>query len=112
MYYGPYQPDEKDWKLFRKKLPEWQENYMERMIKDYADILSQDKKASDIFWELEKRIWKDKKKTGVIARDLKRSNMFNHILDLLMEGAITLDDLEGFDNDLQEKMHWLMTPRN
>ena len=27
--------NEKDWKLFRKYLPDWQENYMEKLIKDY-----------------------------------------------------------------------------
>ena len=27
---------EADWKLFRKKLPEWQENYMGELIKEYA----------------------------------------------------------------------------
>ena len=31
---------EEDWKLFRKKLPEWQENYMGELIKEYAAILA------------------------------------------------------------------------
>jgi hypothetical protein len=25
--------NERDWKLFRKYLPDWQENYMEKLIK-------------------------------------------------------------------------------
>ena len=28
-----------DWKLFREKLPGWQEKYMERLVKEYADYL-------------------------------------------------------------------------
>ena len=26
---------EADWKLFRKRLPEWQERYMEKLIEEY-----------------------------------------------------------------------------
>lgn len=40
----------KDWKLFREKLSCWQENYMEGLVKTYADFLNDDKKpASDKF---------------------------------------------------------------
>ena len=31
---------EKDWKLFRKMLPTWQERYMENLINDYEAILA------------------------------------------------------------------------
>lgn len=31
-----------------------------------------------------------------------------HILDLLLEGAITLEDLSEFSEDLQERMAWIM----
>lgn len=44
-----------DWKLFREKLPGWQENYMDRLNKEYIALLSaEDKKASEKFWKLEK----------------------------------------------------------
>lgn len=57
----------KDWKLFREKIAGWQENYMEHLNKEYMALLSlEDKKASEKFWELEKRIKKDKKQPGVI----------------------------------------------
>lgn len=47
----------KDWKLFREKLSGWQENYMEGLVKEYANFLNDDKKpASEKFWELEKWI--------------------------------------------------------
>nr|WP_330422760.1 hypothetical protein [Mediterraneibacter gnavus] len=46
-----------DWKLFREKLSDWQENYMEGLVKEYANFLNDDKKpASEKFWELEKWI--------------------------------------------------------
>ena len=35
----------RDWKLFREKLPAWQENYMDRLINEYIGLLSdQDKR--------------------------------------------------------------------
>lgn len=33
MSYDTMRPLESDWKLFRKKLPKWQENYMDRLNK-------------------------------------------------------------------------------
>lgn len=57
----------RDWKLFREKLPGWQENYMARLIKEYIRLLSaEDKNASDKFWELEKKIKTDRRHPGVI----------------------------------------------
>ena len=40
--------------------------------------------------------------TGVIARDISRSHMFQHIIDLMYEGAITVDDLKEFSEDLRD----------
>lgn len=93
--------NEKDWKLFRKNLPGWQEAYMEKLCKEYAGILSSSSNASDKFWELEKRINKDKNDTGVSAR-MSRSMMLENITSLLQEGAITVDDLDEFSEELIE----------
>lgn len=95
-----YQVKEKDWKQFRKMLPELQEAYMERLTKEYIELLSSDMQASDKFWALDKRIKDDKKCTGVIARDISRSHMFQHIIDLMYEGAITVDDLRQYRTEI------------
>lgn len=81
---------------------------MDRLNREYASILAQDKNPSDIFWKLDERIRQDKRKTGVIARGVSRSNMWPHILDLLREGAITVEDLSEFSEDLQERIKWLL----
>ena len=47
---------EKDWKLFRSKLPGWQEAYMEKLNQEYIELLSGEGNASSKFWALEKRI--------------------------------------------------------
>ena len=42
-----------DWKLFRSRLPNWQEAYMNRLNQEYAKILSGEGTPSDKFWALE-----------------------------------------------------------
>ena len=107
-----YQVIEKDWKLFRKLLPGWQEAYMERLAKEYMELLSSDMQASDKFWELDKRIKLDKRRTGVLARGVSRSNMFQLIINLIYEETISEDDLKEFSESLRENIHvWLEIDR-
>lgn len=95
--------NEKDWKLFRSKIAGWQEEYMDRLTKEYIELLSSDKEASEKFWELEKRIKEDKRKTGVIVH-MSRSEMSYHLRNLLVEGAICMKDLEDFSDELKDEM--------
>ena len=67
----------KDWKLFRERIPEWQEHYMEKLVKEYIELLSSSGNASDHFWELEKRIRKDKKHPGVLLEMTKSDAIWN-----------------------------------
>ncbi len=107
-----YQVIEKDWKLFRKLLPGWQEAYMERLAKEYIELLSSDRQASDKFWELDQRIKQDKRRTGVLARGVSRSNMFQLIINLIYEETISEDDLKEFSESLLENIHvWLEIDR-
>lgn len=92
---------EMDWKLFHSKIADWQELYMEKLNKKYIELLSGEGNESDKFWALEKRIRKDKKNCGVQC-EMSRSNQFYIMMSLLSEGAITLDDLEGFSDDLKD----------
>ena len=84
---------EKDWKLFRSKIAGWQEAYMDRLNKEYMEILSGEGAASEKFWKLEERIKEDKKDCGVQC-EMSRSNQLYIMLELLNEGAITMDDLQ------------------
>ncbi len=79
--------NESDWKLFRKKLPLWQEAYMERLNREYISLLSGPGSAADKFWELDKRMKEDKQSTGVVA-DMRRSMMDINIMNLLVGGVI------------------------
>ena len=53
---------EKDWKLFRNKIADWQESYMDRLGKEYIELLSEDVNPSDKFWSLDKRIKEDRRR--------------------------------------------------
>lgn len=67
--------------------------YMDRLNKEYIELLSGEGNASDKFWALEERINKDKKDKGVILRK-SRSQMLSNILSLIEEGAIGYEDLD------------------
>ena len=44
---------EKDWKVFRSKISGWQEAYMEKLNREYIELLSGEGDASEKFWVLE-----------------------------------------------------------
>lgn len=94
---------EADWKLFRNKIGEWQEAYMDKLNKEYIEILSGDKYPSEKFWDLERRIKRDKKSAGVMV-EMTRSQFIRNIIHLIDEGAIGFDDLEEFSDELKESV--------
>lgn len=96
------QIEEKDWKLYREKLPEWQEAYMERLIKEYVELLNGDKAASAKFWELDKRIRADRQSLGVRVNEESRSKLRNILTGLIIEHVISVDDLQDFSEELRE----------
>lgn len=100
------EPSKKDWKLYREKIAGWQEDYMERLIKGYVDYLSGDEPASTKFWEMEKRIKRDKKTPGVCI-ELNKGNMMFDLIRLMKDGVITFDDLAEFSDELRENVKLL-----
>lgn len=99
----------KDWTLFRNKIADWQEAYMDRLNKQYIELLSADNNPSDKFWGLEKRIKEDRKKTGVRI-EMSRSDLIDNIISLINDGAIRFEDLEEFSDDLKETVAFLLRP--
>ena len=91
---------EKDWKLFRKRIPEWQERHMQLLLDEYAAIIAADANPSTKFWKLEERLKKDVRHVGVQAK-MSRSRMRLNLLCLLSEKAITMSDLDGFSDELR-----------
>ena len=81
---------ESDWKLFKELLPKWQKSYMEMLIGQYIEILNGGSEASSRFWALEE-----------LVNDIRRSTMRYEIANLLSDNVITLDDLDGFTEDIK-----------
>ena len=96
-----------DWKLFQEKLPEWQEAYMERLIKDYIKLLQKKCDASERFWKLEERIKKDKKNPGVQLQYEKSETIYN-IVYLIRMKVIKIEDLADFSNELKEEVQQIL----
>ncbi|PKM50018.1 MAG: multidrug transporter [Firmicutes bacterium HGW-Firmicutes-7] len=91
----------KDWTLFKNKIADWQEAYMNRLNKEYIELLSEDANPSKKFWRLDKKIKEDRKKTGV-QLEMSRSNLIYNIISLINDGAISFEDLEEFSDELKE----------
>ena len=98
---------EKDWKIFRSKISDWQEAYMDRLGKEYIELLSEDANPSEKFWSMDERIKKDKKKIGVRA-EMSRSNLVDNIISLMNEGAIRFEDIEEFSDQLKETVRFFI----
>ena len=97
---------ERDWRLFRERIAGWQEAYMERLVGEYVAILTSDDNASDRFWALERRVCSDRNAAGVIV-EMKRSRLTSNLAQLLREGAITEDDLDGFSDGIRQTLSYL-----
>ena len=96
-----------DWKLFRTHIAKWQENYMERLMQEYVELLSGEENASEKFWKLEERIKRDKKHPGVLI-ELRKSNMIYDIVSLINLNVITTSDLDEFSEELKEGVNFLL----
>ena len=97
-----------DWKLFRERVSDWQEHYMEQLVKEYVELLTSPGNASDHFWELEERIRKDKKHPGVLI-ELRKSTAIWDIAYFVRDNVITMDELEGFSKDLIEAVKLILS---
>lgn len=101
------EPSKKDWKLFRDKIGTWQERYMEKLVMEYSALLNDNLPASSKFWELEQRIRQDKKKPGVMM-SLDKRQMVIDMIHLINDGAITIDDLQDFSEELKNHVKFFL----
>ncbi len=81
-------------------LPERQERYMDRLNQEYKKILDSNGSPANKSWKLEKRIKADRKSPGVLV-EVPRSSMFLTLLQLISEKVITVEELNGFSEELR-----------
>ena len=92
-----------DWRLFREKLPQWQENYIDRLNREYIELLRADQAPSDKFWALDERIKTDRRKPGVVL-SIRKSDVVFQLAALLHDEAICMEDLDDFSDELKESV--------
>ena len=98
---------EKDWKLFRKRLPEWQERHMQSLLDEYDAIIASNGNTSTKFWKLNARLKTDIRHVGVHA-EMRRSRMHLNLARLLYEKTITMSDLDGFSDELRMSLRGIL----
>jgi len=91
---------ERDWKLFRDKLPVWQESYIEKCNKEYMSLLASDEAPSEKFGMLKNRIREDEDKFLLPLR-MSRTNFIANLLALLHNYVIEMTDLADFSDELK-----------
>lgn len=96
-----------DWTLFRNRIGDWREAYMDRLNKEYIELLQKDAAPSDKFWELEKRIREDMHKVGVRLR-MSKSNLVPNVMSLINDGVIEVLDLDEFSDEFRERINFLL----
>ena len=102
-----YEPTEADWVLLNNRLMRWQEKRTEKLLKEYQDILNEDKPANRRFRELRERIAYDEQMTSV-ATDLRKDKLLEIIISLITEGTITADDLYDFSPELRQTVIFIL----
>ncbi len=100
-----------DWLLYRKKIGEWQEAYMEKLLLEYAELLRKESLASERFWELDKRIKNDKRSRDVVI-EVRKQNVVYDLVAMILDGIIAFDDLEDFSDDLKDAVRFMVVQRS
>ena len=80
---------------------------MGKLNQEYIAILNKDGNPSDLFWELEKRIKQDKRRPGV-SMEMQKQYLLYNLSSLIVDGAITLDDIDGFSEELKDGVRYLV----
>ena len=97
---------EKDWKLFRKRVPEWRERFLKAKNQELIELLSDPESTpTDQFWDAERRI---RDLATVLTNCLdghSRSRMTFFLQCMLGERIIDQSDLEEFSESFRADFH-------
>lgn len=96
---------ESDWRLFRERVPEWRERYLDNVNDEIASIFtSEEATPTEIFWKAKERM-DDEAQILVDCLDgHSRSNMRMHLLLMHRHGLIDDADLGEFSEGLRERI--------
>lgn len=98
-------PLESDWKLFRKRVPEWRERYLETRNAEVVRILTDETKTPTArFWDAKEMIDGDAKRLHDLLDGHSRSKMEWFLFLMYGHGFIGDADLDGFSEELRERI--------
>ncbi len=101
--YEPPKVRESDWKVFRRKAPQWEQACIDRLNQAYIQLLRGPETPAEKFWTLRRRVNKDAYWINDLL-EVGRSTMESQLGLLLRAGAITPEDLDGFSADLRGRL--------
>lgn len=94
---------ESDWKIFRKRVPEWRERYLQKKNKVIVGILTdQNKTATEQFWDTKGKIDKEARILVDCLDGHSRSKMDWYLVLMYHHGLISNDDLKELSEELRE----------
>ena len=80
---------------------------MDKLTREYAELLTDDRcQPSERFWTLNKRKREDRRKPGV-QLEIRKQNVVFDLAHLIADGAVSLDELDGFSEELQNTVRVL-----
>jgi hypothetical protein len=101
-------PKESDWKQFRKLVPGLRERYLEKVNQQVAALLADaERTPTERFWDVQERIEKEEGVLRACFDDHRRSKMIFAMAAMQSRGVLNDNDLEGFSEELRERMQVL-----
>ncbi|MCR5295024.1 MAG: hypothetical protein K6E30_07610 [Lachnospiraceae bacterium] len=91
----------KDWELYQSKLGKWQEDYADRLIKEYMKILTGKGTAAERIAALKERVDGDFSGIGLTLVPNEEEMLFD-LIDLVREDVIMMDDVGDFSEETLE----------
>ena len=103
-------PKESDWKIFRKRVPEWRERYLSEKNKEIISVLTdKNKTPTEQFWDTKEKMKAEARILVDCLDGHSRSRMHFHLILMYRHGLIQDVDLTEFSEELRE--HILAWPR-
>ena len=94
-----------DWRLMRRRVPEWRERYLARKNEEIAAVLQDETKTpTERFWEAKEIMDKEARILADCLNGHSRAKMVHYLLRMYCSGLIDRADLEEFSPELRERI--------
>ena len=98
-------PKESDWKIFRKRVPEWRERYLNVKNQEIIAVLTdKNKTPTEQFWDAKEKMKEEARILVDCLDGHSRSKMLYYLILMYRHGLIQDVDLEEFSQELREQI--------